>query len=442
MQYYPLELHGWDDFPEKHNEIFGQFMNLLSDKPLFPSRTDVLAVQSDLSSEPRTAFAYRDGLKQDIRPFVRSAIERPVYRVVTAYLGQSGKEDRFFFQDKARSLKNRTLERIDIQPVPDRWGVYESLSGNVRHACMGKYIIPPKIHIEEIMEVLTSPSVGLFMEVLHRKQSGSVNSDIEKKNQEKVAQIPCQTFHYMITSGLLYEHVALREILILLKIEKSAPQNPLIRDVTLLPRGYDEETRESSEEEDVCPGDSNYNLPTKNRAKTRSKPNQQTSQRRQSPHKQNIARRPILPYCTQACLLAPVRALPLHLNCPNATLHQQGQACKKHLITQEVFCSLTKKQLACSLDRDCECLDREGLFGRIGVLFKITLTEYGYTFVAKGVQVVEEPDLARGACVYTHLSHLQGIKPWSFWESLPLSSCIPCQSCAYHTDDVDALGRE
>ncbi|KLJ12392.1 hypothetical protein EMPG_12577 [Blastomyces silverae] len=494
--YYPLELYVWADFPEKHNEMFGQFMNLLSDKSLFPSEAHVLAVQSELSLEPGTAYIHPGRVVQDIRPFVETAIEKPTYRVLKAYLGQSGKADRFCFWDKAYGLENRTFEHNNIQPIPDCWGIYETSSGNIRHVCVGKYNAAPKIHTEEIIQVLTSPSVELFLEVLHRKQSGIVNSDIEK-SREEVAQILCQTFHYMITSGLLYGYVALREILIFLKIEKSSPQklyfyltrvvtkpprefevrdtpaaqlatfatvalrskemspdwitkaqncgicrwpllppSPLIRDVALRPRGIDEETSESSEEEeeddddDEGPGDSNYNPPTKRRAKARSEPNQQTSQRRQSTRKQNVTRRPILPYCTQACLLGLVNALPLDLSCPNATLHQQGQACKKHLITKEDLCSLTKKQLACSLDEDCECLDREGLYGRIGVLFKITLTKYGYTFVAKGVQVVDESDLAHEACVYAQLSHLQGMKVPVFLGNITLEQPYPLVSLA------------
>ncbi|KKZ61359.1 hypothetical protein EMCG_04004 [[Emmonsia] crescens] len=500
-KYYPLELYSWDDFPEKHNETFSQFMNLFSEKPLFPSKTDVLAIRQELSPTSR-----KD--EQDIRPFIRTAIEKPAQRVVMAYLGHIGNSDRFFFQNNAYSLENRTLEdetgeceipppckkrsleRKISQPIPDRWGICEPVSGSVRRVCVGEYKAAHKIPTEGIIQVLTSPSVELFLEVLRRKQSGIVNSGIEK-TREQVAHILCQTFHYMITSGLLYGYVALGEILIFLMIKKSAPQKlyfyltrvatkppckfvvrhapaaqlatfatlslcstemrrdwitkakncgiyqwPLLppshltHDITLRPRRLDDEESESSEEEHEGPGDDDYNSPSEGRSRIRSQPNQQTGQRRRSPRKRTRTQRPILPYCTQACLLGLVQDLPLDPSCPNTALHQQGQTCKKHLVTKEDLCALTKKQLARSLDKDCECLDREGLFGNIGVLFKITLTEYGYTFVAKGVQGVDEPHLAHEARIYAHLSHLQGTKVPIFLGNITLELPYPLVSLA------------
>jgi hypothetical protein len=96
------------------------------------------------------------------------------------------------------------------------------------------------------------------------------------------------------------------------------------------------------------------------------------------------------------------------VSCPNFSIHKQSSARGKHPITKEDLCCLLQKQLDRSLDQDCECLDRQGFFGDVGVLFKITLTEYGYTFVAKGVQKTNEPDLAHEMKVYSHLSPLQG----------------------------------
>lgn len=106
-------------------------------------------------------------------------------------------------------------------------------------------------------------------------------------------------------------------------------------------------------------------------------------------------------------MLGLARNLTLDLSCPNFAAHKQG-SCENHPITRENLCSLLQRQLARSLDEDCECLDTQGLFGHIGVLFKITLTEYGYTFAAKGVQKANEYDLDHEFNVYSHLSSLQG----------------------------------
>ncbi|OJD17401.1 hypothetical protein ACJ73_08803 [Blastomyces percursus] len=480
-KYYPLELCVWVDFEEEHSKTFSLLTSLLSDKPLFPCENDVLGVQREMSPSTR-----KD--EQDIRPFIRSAIEKPAARVVMAYLGPTGSTDEFYFQNNAYSLENKTFdgtyeretpppnkrrspEPKSIRSIPDRWGICESTDGHVRCVLVGEYKAAHKIHIEGFTQALRSPPKDLFLEVLRRKQYGTVNAEGEKV-RERVAQVLCQAFHYMITSGLLYGYVASGEALVFLKIHESAPEklyfyltpvatkgpvqvqftpaaqlatfamlalrstamsrdwvkeaeqrgicqwpllppSPLQRDVTLRPREFGGETSESSEEEEDT-GDRDYTAPSKGRSRSRSQLNRPSQsgggERRRSPRKRTTTERPVLTYCTQACLLGLVQGLPLDTSCPNVLLHQRGRTSGRHLITKEDLCLLVKKQLAHSLDKDCKCLDREGLFGAIGVLFKITLTKYGYTFVAKGVQRVDEPCLANEASVYAHLSDLQGMK--------------------------------
>ncbi|KUL82105.1 hypothetical protein ZTR_10068 [Talaromyces verruculosus] len=130
------------------------------------------------------------------------------------------------------------------------------------------------------------------------------------------------------------------------------------------------------------------------------------NERRRSPRKRT--QHPVREYCTQACLLGIVRKLPLDVNCPNFPNHKPNSPHGEHPIAKEDICLLLRKQLDRSLDQDCECLDRQGLFGDVGVLFKVTLTKYGYTFVAKGVQKANERDLAHEMKVYSRLAPLQG----------------------------------
>jgi len=123
------------------------------------------------------------------------------------------------------------------------------------------------------------------------------------------------------------------------------------------------------------------------------------------------------PYCTQACLLGlshyksdnpPPRLDPA---CPNALLHSgHGQYPSHHRIPASYLCERVKSRLAINLDDGCECLDKYGLFGATGVLFKITDPEYGYVFVAKGVQSVDAAILADEASVYAHCAALQGVR--------------------------------
>lgn len=69
-----------------------------------------------------------------------------------------------------------------------------------------------------------------------------------------------------------------------------------------------------------------------------------------------------------------------------------------------------RDRLAHNLDDGCECLDKYGMFGATGVLFRITDPTYGYVFVAKGVQEVDTHVLFEEASIYTHCLELQGTR--------------------------------
>lgn len=135
-------------------------------------------------------------------------------------------------------------------------------------------------------------------------------------------------------------------------------------------------------------------------------------------------------YCTQACLVGLLHGHPLDPNCPNNPRHRRGTAATIHPITAEDLTTLTRKQLARNLDRDCICLERWGVFGATDVLFKITLTKYGYTFVAKGVQAVDEPALAHEARVYARLAPLQGTRVPVYLGTITLQRPYPLAAMA------------
>lgn len=477
-KYYPLELCRWHDFENQLERTFIEITSVFSSRPLFPSETDVLGVQRELSPTSR-----KD--EQDIRPFVRSAIEKPAERIVRAYYDLTNRPERFYFQNNAYSLeyrdpetgvegverrsspnKKRSPERKKSHPIPDRWGICEE-EGGLRRVCVGEYKAAHKAPDEEIRQVLDSAPENLFLDVLWRKQSGTTNSE-QDKGKELVAQILCQAFHYMIESGLLFGYITSGQTLILLKVEKSAPWRlyfhfipvdltgqgrdvetqyapatqlatfallalrsremprdwivqaencgiyqwplvphaPLDRNTSLQPQTFGGETSESSEENDDS-NDSDYNESPQGQSRSQSdQQSQAQGERRHSPRKRT--HHPVGEYCTQACILGLVQDLPLDVSCPNFSIHKQSSPRGKHPITKEDICFLLRKQLDRSLDQDCECLDRKGLFGDVGVLFKVTLTEYGYTFVTKGVQKAIERDLAHEINVYSHLSPLQG----------------------------------
>ncbi|KAH8193699.1 hypothetical protein TruAng_012136 [Truncatella angustata] len=111
-------------------------------------------------------------------------------------------------------------------------------------------------------------------------------------------------------------------------------------------------------------------------------------------------------YCTQRCLLGLVRKGRLDAKCPNVLLHRQAYlAAADHLIDREEFLRLLFQQLQESLDHGISRLD---VGGSRGVLFKVSLMAYGYTFVAKGTVSAFIRYLEHETAIYKHLEGLQG----------------------------------
>ncbi|KAL5866430.1 hypothetical protein ACKVWC_011454 [Pyricularia oryzae] len=124
------------------------------------------------------------------------------------------------------------------------------------------------------------------------------------------------------------------------------------------------------------------------------------------------------PYCTQKCLLGLVKGGLLDAKCPNMALHNRqpsshsnrdsgpSRACLRHPIDHTEFVNLLFKQLKRTLDDGITPL---GYGGARGVLFKVCLVEYGYTFVGKGTVQAFVKDLEHEAAVYTRLQPIQGV---------------------------------
>ncbi|ATY66815.1 ATP dependent RNA helicase (Dhh1) [Cordyceps militaris] len=115
-------------------------------------------------------------------------------------------------------------------------------------------------------------------------------------------------------------------------------------------------------------------------------------------------------YCTSSCLLSLVNDGPLDSTCPNAALHREGiteldAKKQRHAVLYSQFMVLLQEQLSQSLERGVVVLGEEGA---CGALFQITLLQFGYTFIAKGVTGGRVPDLEKEVAVYQQLRPLQG----------------------------------
>jgi hypothetical protein len=107
------------------------------------------------------------------------------------------------------------------------------------------------------------------------------------------------------------------------------------------------------------------------------------------------------PYCTHQCLLGLAYGRPMDKTCPNAGRHGP-----RHIDRVE-FLRLLHAQLA--EDRG-PTADSTPLYlsGSVGSLFKVRLSAYGYTLVAKGVEAANLALLQHENKVYDQLCTIQG----------------------------------
>ncbi|KAI8715201.1 hypothetical protein NCS52_01027300 [Fusarium sp. LHS14.1] len=117
---------------------------------------------------------------------------------------------------------------------------------------------------------------------------------------------------------------------------------------------------------------------------------------------------PTRQYCTQACLLGLKRGQNLDYNCPNVLTHRTAEGSSHHAINADEFARLVEEQLRQNPYRNCEALDNWGKRGATGVLFKLELAPYGYTFVGKGSPLGHLRLLEHEGHIYERLDRLQG----------------------------------
>jgi hypothetical protein len=129
----------------------------------------------------------------------------------------------------------------------------------------------------------------------------------------------------------------------------------------------------------------------------------------------NAVLSPTLVYCTQACLLGLKRGGKKDPNCPNADLHRRQDVAdgdsvdaERHPISAKELRERLVQQLAEDMDRNCYSLEPYGMFGAIGALFKVALSEFGYCFVGKGVQRAHRKRLQKETVAYGLLEECQG----------------------------------
>lgn len=158
-----------------------------------------------------------------------------------------------------------------------------------------------------------------------------------------------------------------------------------------------------------------------------------------------LAEPPTLPYCTQACLRGLVQGQALDKKCPNVALHRDARlraegrqapsspciysdntdALDLHPLTAAALRARMVAQLAVNMDKDCQCMAPHTGKARYGKFFKLTATDFGYTFAGKGVPSVSRSVLEHEAVVYNAVPDLQGFLIPVFLGILDLQRPIP-----------------
>ncbi|ROT38612.1 hypothetical protein SODALDRAFT_311485 [Sodiomyces alkalinus F11] len=117
---------------------------------------------------------------------------------------------------------------------------------------------------------------------------------------------------------------------------------------------------------------------------------------------------PTRQYCTQACLLGLKKGGELDGSCPNVLAHRAAGGNNRHPIDADKFVRLMGERLRQNPYRGCIALDGWGKMGATGLLFKLELQPYSYTFVGKGTLSGRLHDLEHESRVYARLDRLQG----------------------------------
>ncbi|CAK7216175.1 Gly-Xaa carboxypeptidase [Sporothrix curviconia] len=285
-------------------------------------------------------------------------------------------------------------------------------------------------------------------------------------NSMVVAQVLCQAYHYMLTAGLEFGYVASGDALVFLRVLEDDPltlhyflppmpsPDPVF--VTGPARAYDTSAAH------LC---SLILLALKASTRARSGGGvDYTTGNVAGPAggaaggaaggtsgaatsgTTSVGTALALPYCTQACLLGLRNGLPMDPKCPNVALHRSARILADsnadaasgnvdadndhHPLTPKALRQRLRQQLAKDMDRDCECLDKLGCFGSTGVLFRLTITGYGYTLVGKAVQAAHREKLLNEADIYDEFRSVQGVLIPVELGIVTLAIPLPLHTCA------------
>ncbi|CAK7228839.1 hypothetical protein SCUCBS95973_007016 [Sporothrix curviconia] len=474
---YPQRFVPWTDFDTLHASLFEQLETTLGSDEVFPSRNAMQALGED--SSPLMSD------EMDLRPFLRSAVEKPAASIVTQYLAKTRHAtlSRFKFRnssygmdlrglgadvaeatgDGGRPKKKRIPSPVKTIGKPDRWGFATHRSGQEidTHVLVGEYKAAHKLRATKLEAVLAQSPATNFFAAAAREDEQTNQDDLEaaaatttttntqtttRNGRIFVARVLCQAYHYMISSGLEYGYVASGEALVFLRVPENdantlyyfwrafaSPARGAVSRPASVPTRPPQNTAaaylaslallglQSSKRPKAWIDERESDLPRK-RGRSPDANAEGGDDVEDETDITDATGHPLLPFCTQACLLGLARRQPLDDACPNVHLHraarqdgllqgtQQPGHEDRHPLTADQLRERLEKQAAADDTVRIRSLEAARLYGRCGVLVRVTVAGFGYTMVAKGVMPEYEHVLAHELAIYSQLAGVQGVQ--------------------------------
>ncbi|KMU91408.1 hypothetical protein CIHG_09153 [Coccidioides immitis H538.4] len=436
-RYCPTTLCRWTDFPRLRNELFNRVFSLFhpTEAPpleVFPS-TEVVRGVGNLVSRRQL------GSELDLLSYERFAVEEHVISIMQELLKlDTGTHlpllgSGISFENHANTLSDELeltpQKHQGWRPRSDQLCVFrkddevETLLFIIEYKA-GHKLLPANLRAG------LQPS-NFWEDVV---QAHLIPTDQEEKLIYNAKQITgaaiTQAFDYMIKEGVEYGYLTTEYILAKMPAEERSrtpsgssfvPSSPLSspiqqeqsrRSRRLQGRCADSDDTAEDSPSDSSEGDdpSNRNAMSKWGSKrfavVISPPRPPAAKRQQqSQEERRRNREPERQYCTQRCLAGLANRAALDQACPNITLHRTMSQDDNHPIFTARVAALLEAQLNNDRDNGCRPLK---FFGAYGILFKMTLAKYGYTFVGKGTIEGLIHHLQHEAKVYEYLSKLQG----------------------------------
>ncbi|KAF5139120.1 hypothetical protein E5D57_002910 [Metarhizium anisopliae] len=425
-KFYPKRLLPWRTFAHQRELRFNDLRAACAQERRFLSELDTKVI-GRLFEENIAEYI------SDLWNFERFAIEQPVGNILTPIWDDKELRGRYLFADiRVKSVGEMPGfgEHIIARDTrPYGFGVQTSLDGSEHYAFVFDYQHDYVWSVEHLQEALQMET--LFEDVNTRvmSKSDTRQGNAQEAWQEYIARILIRVFNFMIIYGVSYGYVAAGKFYVFLYYNPTEPQT--LYHHLCVPENV---VRDAANED----GWSTYMSNTAVAQLASFCLQSLQSEAAEGPDleastqaaKESLAiwsrqgyasedsetntcvhcayNKPAKQYCTQACLLGLKTGRHLANNCPNVQFHRAVGGNEQHAIDRAEFTRLVDEQLRRDPYDYCELLSPWGMYGSTGVLFKLELAPYGYTFVAKGTTATLLCSLEHETNVYDKLHRLQG----------------------------------